>query len=540
LRAWLCCCLLLAFSAREVLGLERTTPVADDAAIVETDAGPVRGRIEAGYRLFEGIPFAAPPVGDLRWQSPRPVEPWSEPRDATAPGEWCVQPASAPGSLGGGAEDCLYLNVTAPMTATAETPLPVMVWIHGGGFISGAGSIFDARRLAMQGDVVVVTVNYRLGIFGFFGLEGLPNSGAFGLEDQVAALQWVQRNAAAFGGDPGNVTLFGESAGGMSTCALLTSPRTDGLLHQAIVQSGSCLIDWPANGIFPGQEAGSLWGSAAELDELGAAVAASVGCDEAADRLACLRQTPPDTLMESPLAPAYGRVSYGNDVLPENPADVMRAAGALSVPVMMGVTRDEARTFVSFDPEPITDERYAVLMAEAFGDSATAVEQEYPLSGYASPGLAWAAAMTDRVWACPNLENLELLSAETTVYAYEFADRDAPSLFPFPPELPGGAYHGSEILSLFDLPIPGFDPGMTDDQLALADTMIAYWANFARHGDPNGPGLPDWSAFALGESPPYVQSLAPGPDGVGPVAFGDEHRCAFWATVEEPASAATE
>ncbi len=538
LRAWLSCCLLMTIFANEVAGMDSATPVAGGDKTVVTDAGPVRGTNEDGYRLFQGIPFATPPVGDLRWESPQPVEPWTEARDATSPGNWCVQPEDAPGGLGGGSEDCLYLNVTAPVTATAEHPLPVMVWIHGGGFVSGAGSIFDARRLAVQGDVVVVTVNYRLGIFGFFGLEGLPNSGAFGLEDQIAALQWVQRNAAAFGGDPDNVTLFGESAGGMSTCALLASPMAEDLFHRAIVQSGACTIDWPNDGIFAGAEAGSLWGSIATLNELGNAVAASVGCDAASDRLACLRQTAADDLMAIPLVMAYGRVSYGNDVLPENPAEVMRAAGALPVPVMMGITRDEGRTFVSFDPEPITDARFAALLGKAFGDGASAVEQAYPLSVHASPGLAWAAAMTDRVWACPTLENLELLATETTVYAYEFADRDAPSLFPFPPDLPGGAYHGSEILSLFDLPIPGFDPGMTADQLELADVMIAYWANFAHQGDPNGDGLPAWEPFTTNDSPPFVQSLAPGADGVHPIDFAARHQCAFWATVEDalPAS----
>lgn len=532
-RAWLCCCLMMTVFANVGAGKERATPVAPGAETVETDAGPVRGTIDDGYRLFQGIPFAASPVGELRWLSPQPVAPWSEPRDATAPGSWCMQPVSVPGGLGGGSEDCLYLNVTAPLSANTEQPLPVMVWIHGGGFMSGAGSIFDARRLAVRGDVVVVTVNYRLGIFGYFGLDGLEGSGAFGLEDQIAALQWVQRNVAAFGGDPGNVTLFGESAGGMSTCALLTSPPAAGLFHKAIIQSGACTIDWPNNGIFAGVEAGSLWGPASDLHELGALVAAGVGCDGELDILACLRQAPADDLIQSPLAMVYGRVSYGNEVLPEDPAAVVRAGEALAIPVMMGVTRDEGRTFVSFHPEPVTEARYEALLDDAFGARASEVAEMYPLSDFASPALAWAAVTTDRVWACTTLENLELLAREAPVFGYEFADRDAPSLFPFPPDLPAGAYHGSELLSLFDFEFPGFAVEMTAEQIGLADTMIAYWANFAHHGDPNGAGLPAWPRFGEGAGVPEVQSLALGPEGVGPVDFAAAHRCGFWATIDE-------
>lgn len=192
-------------------------PVRQAGAVVITDTGPVLGAIAEGYRLFQGIPYAAPPVGELRWAPPQPVVPWSAPRDGTKPGNVCAQLPSPAADITSEQEDCLYLNVTAP---DAPAPLPVMVWIHGGTGANGAGSYFDPHRLALGGDVVVVTLNYRLGIFGAFGYPGLDGSGTFGLADQQAALRWVQRNIAAFGGDPGNVTLFGESYGALATTAL--------------------------------------------------------------------------------------------------------------------------------------------------------------------------------------------------------------------------------------------------------------------------------------------------------------------------------
>lgn len=493
--------------------------------------------MEEGYRLFQGIPYAAPPVGDLRWQSPQSVEQWTAMLDATAPGNWCPQPAEMLASLGGGEEGCLYLNVTAPRATSAAAPKPVMVWIHGGGFVSGAGNITGARRLAMDGDVVVVTINYRLGILGYFGYPGLDGSGAFGLEDQQAALRWVQRNIAAFGGDPKNVTLFGESAGGMSVCAQLTSPSAEGLFQKAIVQSGSCLIDWPDNGISPGSEAAGLWASPAEAAGVGEMVAAELGCTNAATAVDCLRDLPASDLVQLPLALAFGRVAYGSPVLPNDPARAMRDGDHLLMPVMMGTTRDEARTFVLFDPEPITPERYSALLDEAFGDLAGDVAERYPLAAYSSPGVAWATAMTDRVWACPTLENEQLLAATVPVFAYEFADREAPAIFPFSDDLPGGAYHGSELLSLFTIDLPGVEVTLSPDQEALSGIMIGYWSNFARTGDPNGGGLPEWRAFTPGD--PSAQSLAPGPEGIGPVDYGAEHQCAFWAELAERGGSAS-
>jgi len=234
------------------------TQTADTGAIVRTDFGPVRGTVTSEYRTFQGIPYAAPPVGELRWRPPQPPERWSTPRDATTPGSRCPQLASAelgfPGSVD---EDCLYLNVITPRSARPGQLRPVMVWVHGGAFLWGAGSDYDARRLAVGGDVVVVTVNYRLGLLGFLGHPSLEGSGNFGLQDQQAALRWVRRNAAAFGGDPGNITVFGESAGALSVCAQLASPASGGLFHRAVMQSGPCMMDWPDNALIPGVPAGS-------------------------------------------------------------------------------------------------------------------------------------------------------------------------------------------------------------------------------------------------------------------------------------------
>jgi acetyl esterase/lipase len=222
-----------------------------DAAIVQTDSGPVRGTVTEEYRRFQGIPYAASTAGDHRWREPAPVEAWTEPRDATKPGNICAQQPSVYADVASLEEDCLFLNVTTPRWIGADRLRPVMVWIHGNGAV-GAGSFFDARRLAITGDVIVVTINYRLGVFGVFGYPGLDGSGTFGLQDQRAALQWVQRNAAAFGGDPDNVTLFGESYGGLATSAHLTSPESQGLFHRAIIQSGFALMDLPAGALYPG------------------------------------------------------------------------------------------------------------------------------------------------------------------------------------------------------------------------------------------------------------------------------------------------
>jgi para-nitrobenzyl esterase len=498
---------------------------AGDGEIVGTDSGPVRGTVSAEYRTFQGIPYAAPPVGDLRWRSPQPPRPWSQPRDATRPGNVCAQ------NPGGGYpdtdEDCLYLNVTTPRGTPDDRLRPVMVWVHGAGNSYGYGGDYLAHRLAVQGDVVVVTFNYRLGVFGFLAHPALPDSGAFGFEDQQAALRWVQRNARAFGGDPGTVTLFGESGGAFDVCGQLTSPGSRGLFHRAVMQSGSCASTWPENGIVYDEPASSPWIPQADAAAAGVARAAALGCPDPATAagLACLRRVPAAELAAGPAS--LTTVAYGNRVLPQRPDRALVAGRFHRVPVISGTTRDEGRLAAAYSPHPFTEEQYQRLLVDAFGDRAARVAATYPSAAHGSPALAWGAVLTDRVWACPQLTDDRQLARRTPVYAFEFADRQAPTgYFEFPPGLPPGAFHAADLAYVFD--VVGFEAEFTPEQERLADQMIRYWTRFAATGDPNGHGSPSWERFR-GSS---VQSLAPGDGGIRPVNLDAEHKCRFWAALE--------
>jgi para-nitrobenzyl esterase len=404
--------------------------------------------------------------------------------------------------------------------------LPVMVWFHGGGFTSGTGGAYDARRLATEGNVIVVTANYRLGVLGYFGHQGLAGSGTYGLADQIAALRWTRRNAAALGGDPRNVTVFGQSAGGMSTCALLTSPAAAGLFDKAIVSSGSCLLDWPDGGLFPSSPAHTPYTSLATTRKDGAAVAARLHCDKGSARqiLDCLRDRPVAELL--PHTNAFSdHLTYGTPLLPRDPARALRAGRFHRVPVISGGTRDEMRAFIggaAMAGQKFTAERYPELLRKAFGEQADAVRARYPLSAYDSPAMAWAAVTTDRSWACPTLTADRLLARRTDVYAYEFGDRNAPNVNGIDvPGLPPGAAHAGDLPSLFDL--GGVNLLPTPAQQRLGARMVGYWTTFARTGDPNGPDAPRWPRFTGHGS---VLGLVP--DAVRPVDYDADHQCSFW------------
>ncbi|NYV74402.1 carboxylesterase/lipase family protein, partial [Streptomyces sp. UH6] len=450
-------------------------------------------------------------------------------------------------------EDCLVLDVTTPPDRPgphrADRPeshgtarpgargadrhgAPVLVWIHGDGSVGG-GSLFDGRRLAARG-LVVVTVNYRLGVFGGLALPGVEGSGTFGLLDQQAALRWVRRNAAAFGGDPGNVTVAGVSFGASAISGHLTSPGARGLFHRAVMASGEGLMDMPAGAMGEGVPAYPwyVWRSRREVEEITAEMTAPLGCAEGGtDRvLECLRGLPVRRVLEVPqIMNAFQVFAYGTPALPELPPDALRAGRFLHVPVLSGATRDEHRLFAGLFHDavgnPLTPDGYHRALRTAFGEDAAArVAARYPVSAFPSPSLAWAQVFTDRMWALGTHAQHRVLGRRVPLYAYEFADRDAPMFLPLPGGFDFGAFHAGDTPYLFE--DEAAEPLFSPAQRRLSSTMAAYWATFARTGAPGGPGLPEWPRHRPDDRRPWTQSLAP--DRIGPVDYRAEHRLAFW------------
>lgn len=442
--------------------------------VVAIDSGPVAGVVRKGQRHFLGIPFAAPPVGPLRWRPPQPVRHWTAPFRADRFGAICAQSDrfgffATPSEQ----EDCLSLNIFAP--AGRRGNYPVMVWIHGGGLKAGSSADYDPSALVAQG-VVVVSFNYRLGVLGFFANQSMgadnvsPN---YGMLDQIAALRWVQRNIAAFGGDPANVTLFGESAGARSIVALLASPPAAGLFHRAIMQS-------------PSYDSSSIPRDAAERS--GHAVAAKAGCG--AENVSCLRKLDVKDLLwaqgTSSLIPVHG----GPD-LPESPQHAIETGHFHRVPVIVGWNRDETTWQTGIaelkSGRPMSIEQVDEIAGERTGrDAALKAEVlEIYMAAYISPSLAASAIKTDSGFVCPAKRMLRSLSVHVPVYAYEFADRNAPQFNP-KVSFPYGAAHTSELQYLF----PGFRGAagtshpLSPAQLILAAKMRRLWTGFARDGAP--------------------------------------------------------
>ncbi|MFD0559137.1 para-nitrobenzyl esterase [Stackebrandtia endophytica] len=506
---------------------EENTMTAD---VVTIDTGQVRGTVADDHRLFQGIPYAASTAGENRWLPPQPAASWEGVRDATRPGSPCPQVGGEYGGDDSFDEDCLFLNVTTPPESTGDKP--VVIWIHGNGSI-GSGDVFSADRMAAQGDVIVVTVNYRMGVFGAFAHPELADSGTLGLQDQRAAMQWVQRNAAAFGGDPDNVTLFGVSFGATAISGHLIATESQGLFQRAIMHSGFSVMDAPDGALY--EDLGAMdtfgWTVDAEQRAMGEAIAAELGCVGDSDTvLECLRAKTAEELLSYPaIMNIFQSYSHGSAELPQPPADALAAGDFAEVPVLAGSTLDEHRTFVAIrilTGAPIEDDRYDAVLAQAFGDDAAVVAQQYPLADYANANEAFAQVMTDRMWAQAIMRQNELLAAKNPVYFYEFADRNPPAEFPFPPQLEPGAYHNADISYL--LRAPEFEAELSPEQLELSDAMIGYWSRFAWTGDPNGDGAVEWPMF--GDSG-YVQSLAPGEGGIGQVDFRSEHLLDFWESL---------
>ncbi len=492
---------------------------------IQTVNGIVRGFATNNYAIFQGIPYAKPPVGELRWKSPQPIDNWSGIKETVIPAPKCMQLAGGPGSEIVGSEDCLYLNVTKPASASRMSLKPVIVELHGGGFHSGSGAEMDARRLAVLGNVVVVTINYRLGVFGYFGYPGLEGSGSFALQDQLAALKWVHENISAFGGNPRNVTLMGQSSGAYSTGALLTSPLVKGLIHKAIMQSGSPMMSAPFGTMVDGLAVPSVYISQQENEQYGNFMVstAKLGCEKAVDPIACLRNLPAEKLM--PIHQAMIVPAYGSALLPQSPVRAIRNGKFNRIPIIIGNTHDEELGKAS---EPLNEKEFDKRLKMAFGADATKVKERYSLKRYQSFAMAWSAIVTDRVWVWPSYVAAAEIAPLARVYQYEFND-------PAPPQVLAkafgikagkkGAFHGADVVYAF--PTDGL---LNQEQTTLSDDIIKYFSAFAYNANPNVSGLPEWKPSVKGDHQTLL--LSPGKNGIKSVDYVKEHNLDLWDAIE--------
>jgi para-nitrobenzyl esterase len=518
----------LAIAGVTLAALGLAAPAASASAgpsgpLAFTANGAVRGLSSGGVDEFLGLPYAAPPVGALRWQPPQPAASWPGVRAATQFAPHCPQSAS-PFGQASTSEDCLYLNVFTPTRYSPGQGHPVMVWIHGGALVTGESNDYDPTKLVADG-VTVVTINYRLGALGFLAhpalADGQGQSGDYGLEDQQAALRWVQRNIANFGGDPRSVTIFGESAGGLSTLSQVASPEARGLFQKAIVESGSYDL---------------TQASLASAEAAGEAFATAAGC--ASQTAACLRSLPVSTILANQDAAGY-TPNLNSEVLPESLGTAFATGNFNRVPIVNGTNHDEWRLFVALDTlegNPVTAANYQSTISSTLGvpsAAAAVIAAEYPLSAYSSPSVALGAVGTDAIFACPALTIDQSVSRYVPTFAYEFNDENAPENFLPPVGFPYGAPHASEIQYLFDLPTAVFPSDLTVPQEQLAATMKAYWTDFAKRGFPSSPGTPFWPRFNSLTQP--MQSLAPAAPQTE-TDFSATHKCAFWTALQAAAA----
>lgn len=475
---------------------DRTAQI-QDGVVIDIKAGVVRGQLLDGVRTWRGLPYAATPTGTRRFRPPQPHPGWSEPLHALAHGRACAQASSFTDAFDPtSGEDCLYLSVASP-AAAPKSPLPVMVWIHGGAFVTGHGGEVktDPAKLVAHHNVVVVRINYRLGVSGFVHLPQLlandgdeaasadnASIGNVGLRDQVAALQWVQANIRAFGGDPNNVTVFGQSSGGLSVCALLTSPLSGGLFHRAIIQSGSCHVRLP---------------SAAAAKKQSEALLDTVGCATATNPLSCLRSKPIEDLVSAaipgeklPGGLFFGTVSQrvwtpfvDGDFLLQQPSWLMDQSNVHDVQVIVGSNKDDGRLFqlgLLGGAAVKTDKEYLQAIGRRFGIKAHDIVAKYPPSKFGGHDLALAEVATDAFFTCPARRTAKALGAYAAVYRYHFE---------FPPmgSVGGGlgVLHGAEVPYVFGNGADGEVAAMSADEAKVSALMQRYWVRFAKTGDPN-------------------------------------------------------
>lgn len=520
----------LSFAAYAVYGVllaTLATASAADAILVRTEQGWVQGSAGLEVRDFKGIPFAHAPIGRRRFAPPEAALAWRGTLDATQYRSACPQVSRFGLTDASDEEDCLFLNVTVPAAAAqSKAKRPVLVWLHGGAYVGGSSNLYPLDYLARTGDLVVVSVNYRIGALGFMAHPALSaaHNGSLGLEDQRMALRWVKRNIAAFGGDPANVTLAGESAGAASVCMqLLAVKESSGLFQKAIIQSIGCPL---------------LLDTAAEALQYGRQIAALLHCDDMATAVACLRSKSIHELLDAQVVvgntnPHAFTPSVGSLSIPSQGASAFASGRFVKVPMINGGNRDEMRLYVAYAVaagQAVTADTYPVLVKAIYGDIAPDVLAEYPLANYLFAPSALGTIESDFIAGgplsnCLFLDMAERASRYVPVYQYEFADRTAPPVMD-DPGFEMGAVHAAELPYFFphishNSKINGPDLGPASQR--LSESMIAYWSSFA-HGDRPAPvGLPAWPRYhASGD----VMRFAP--DAVGTFDASAEHHCDFW------------
>lgn len=490
--------LLVAFAVLSIGACTQLQP-----GQVKVEGGIIQGTITKDLAIYKGIPFAAPPVGELRWKAPQPVEPWEGVKQSI---EYAPAPMQGGNPVSGKSEDCLYLNIWTP-AKSAKEKLPVLVWIYGGGFSFGSTSdpVHDGEHLAHKG-VVLVSIAYRVGQLGFLAHPELsaenPNSvsGNYGLLDQIAGLQWIQNNIEAFGGDPARVTIFGESAGGIAVSMLCASPLAKGLFHGAISQSGGSFgPSRPTT--YPGENMKTL--QQAEQDGLEYVKGFGLSGIEELRKLDAEKLIPQGWTMPGgwPIADGY--------VIPDDQFKLYEAGKYNDVPVLIGYNSDEG---LSFSPGR-TSEEYVANVERRFGPFADALLEAYPLAensvSRSARNLMRDAAFGWHTWSWARLQ---AQTGKSKVFMYYFDQH------PERPEASSqadhGTPHGVDVPFVF-MNLDPDNPNTTEADLSISEIMGSYWTNFAKYGNPNGEGLTQWPAFS--EASPAVMYLGPNAY-LGPVA----------------------
>jgi para-nitrobenzyl esterase len=501
------------------------TPPEPAPLVVETDKGEVEGVLIEKTRSFLGIPFAAPPTGVLRWKPPAPHEPWTERRMANKKGPMCPQfNVLGSGLAPNSGEDCLTLNVWTPERPASEEQ-PVLVWIHGGGFTIGSGgdNAYDGRVLSESTGSVVVSLNYRLGPLGFLALPELasestehPSAGDYGLEDQRAALEWVKANIAAFGGDPSRVTLFGESAGGISTCMQVVSPLSKGLFQRAIIQSGPCdsALTTP------------------EANTQGAMFVEALGCTGAADVLGCLREKPTEEVMNA--LPGGTDFIFGDGAkwypvldgyfLPDLPSKLFASKSFEMVPTILGSNADEGTIFFALGDTMVTDDAsFVALVEKVVPGQGQEILKKYPASEYGGSSHAAAmAAVGDSGFVCPTRRTARALAAAgVPTYLYHFTYEPTGTLLPAL-----GSFHSAEIKYVLGNPSQIVPQALTDEELVMSAAIMGYWNRFAVAGDPNGADAIEWPKYDQAKDENLVLDMT-----ISKGAALKSELCDFWDTI---------